>query len=176
MINKIVIGKAYFKDLNKIKNSQLTKDFYEINKNIFNGQKCYKINEILNKICKSNYTIGIRWLFRILSGTTPVCFKQTIKTSKLVKINYNQSYLRRKNRINKNIFIKKGQNKLNRKEWLNTTSKSYEYQLISESISKHDKCIFCDKYWLNDYKNHLFRRCKSIKQYRIKYQRSTNWR
>ena len=79
IINDIVLSKHFKDDIESIRSSSSTSQFYRINKSILLNIKPYQIIDQINHLSKYNFVTGYKWLLRIWSGQIPFNWRQNNK-------------------------------------------------------------------------------------------------
>lgn len=79
VIDDNVLMKHFKSDLETMKSSSSTYQFYNINKAVLLTLKPYQVIKELNYVSKYNYVIGYKWLIRVWSGQIPFNWRSNHK-------------------------------------------------------------------------------------------------
>lgn len=193
-IFKNVCGNAWNNDWNKIKNSSKTKLFFNLNEKYFKNKKYYQLNNTIDYISGMDESVGVRWLFLIWSGHTPLDYTTTMIKETLIERKSESIYKRKiiwksknaermnKWEFNNGCIIRHNNFKLNNK--MDHQNKNIEMKYSKKSIDlskgdyvttskkvqikKYQHCLWCYNKWEDPIKL-IFNNCSKLSKFKEQF-------
>lgn len=189
-----VCGNAWKNDWNKLKIDLKTKKFFRLNSKYFKNKKYYSLNDTLDFISGMDESVGIRWLFLIWSGHTPLDYTTTVSTQSLVERKSESIFRRKRSWKSKNVERMKkcelnnggivrhknfksniktnNQNDKNESKYCNKlfNLSNGDFVAIEKKIQikKYQFCLWCKHEWKDPFK-HIFINCSKLSKWREQY-------